>query len=309
MKKLIFTLLVFVAIQANSQEIEYFENDPKWRIAYTFGGQYPCMRDYNYTYYLNGYDTIDGVVYNKLYQLGSCIYWEFPSPYPSPDCSGGHEINSFTGLFRQEGKKIYRWEGNQEVMYYDFDLDVGDTLPDSPLLEEDNIYVTAIDSIMIGETYRKVFTLHTYVSFEQPIMIEGLGFISGFLSGFPDYFYPENILCFALGDEIVYYNDLFNGCDIFVGIPAIDESNHQMNIFPNPGNGHFTIRINLEQSTEAYLNVIDVSGRTLIHEYWKLKTGENEKYFDLTDLQTGLYFVTITGANGEFLFRNNILIE
>jgi len=29
MKKLIFTLLVFVAIQANSQEIEYFENDPK----------------------------------------------------------------------------------------------------------------------------------------------------------------------------------------------------------------------------------------------------------------------------------------
>jgi hypothetical protein len=265
--------------------------------------------DYNYTYYLNGYDTIDGVVYNKLCQLGSVIYWEFPSPYPSSDCSGEFEINFFTGLFRQEGKKIYRWEGNQEVMYYDFELEVGDTLPDSPLLEEDNIYVTAIDSIMIGEVYRKVFTLHTNDSFEPSIMIEGLGFISGFLSGFPDYFYPENILCFALGDEIVYYNDLFNGCDIFVGIPASDEKSHQMNIFPNPGNGHFTIRINLEQSTETYLNVIDVSGRSLLHESWSLKTGENEKYLDLTALQTGLYFVTITGANGEFLFRNKILIE
>lgn len=310
MKKFIFILFVFLAIQAKSQQIDYFANDPKWRISFTWGGAYPCLQDRDYTYYLDGHDTINGDVYNRLYRIGRYVDYEAPSPYPNPNCSGTYEFAGFVGLFRQKGKRIYGREGNQDVMYYEFNLKVGDTLPDSPLLFEDNIYVSAIDSILIGEAYRKVFTLHTSMGYYEPIMIEGIGFIRGFLSGFPDYFYPEQTICFALDDEIVYSNNQYGGgCEIFVGAPKLDKRNQQITIFPNPSNGHFKIQVHIQEAMDGYLNIIDISGRYFMHENWKLMIGENEKHLDLTDLKPGLYFVTIAGTNGEVLLKNKILIE
>jgi len=310
MKKITFILLLFISIQLSAQNTDYFANDPQWRINYTFGGSGYCLSTYNYVYYVGGYDTINEHVYANLFQSGNEEYWWFGPP-PVYNCSGTYEFNNPAGLFRQENKKIYRWNGNADEMLYDFDLDVGDTLPDSPLLYEDDIYVTAIDSILIGEDYRKVFSLSTSMYNQAFDMIEGVGFIHGFLSGYPDYFYPETLVCYAL-QSVVYYenpNSYGGECDMFVGIPDNDTQTPQTKIFPNPSDGNITVRIQLDEATEVLIKVFDITGSVLYKDSWRFYPGINEKNLNISDLPAGMYFITVIGENGKILSKKKVVVE
>lgn len=138
MKKLITLLLLAITAIGNAQEIDYFAGNPQWRMHVTFGGALPCLELWDYVYWVKSYDTINGNVYAKLQETGTRQYsWQ--GPPPNQGCSVSDNYSNLRGLFRQEDKKIYLREGNSDVLLYDFDLEIGDTLPDSPILYEKGI--------------------------------------------------------------------------------------------------------------------------------------------------------------------------
>ncbi len=309
MKKLIILLLLTFPLIAQSQPVAYFDNNPQWRMHITFGGAYPCLEFWNYVYWVNGYDTIDGKVYAKLFETGTRKFEWNGSP-PNPNCSGTYAYNSLRGLFRQEEKKIFIRENNADIMIYDFDLEVGDTLPDSPILYEDNIYVTAIDSILVGEAYRKVFSLSTDVWGDSDQMIEGIGFIYGFLTGFPDWFYPEQVVCFYLDGAIYYQNpNPWAPCDMFVGLDETTTDHSILEIFPNPTSGPITLKLDYFIAQSVSIAISDLTGRKLSTENWTLNSGLNVKSLDLSAYKPGMYFITLTGESGTSILRKKILVE
>jgi hypothetical protein len=305
MKKLITIVLLFCAVHANSQTADYFAGNPQWRMSLAFGGALPCLYFYDYVYYLNGYEVIGGEKYFKMFKKGTVREEWMGSP--PPQCGGTSNYNNLEGLFRQEDKKIFIREGNADVMLYDFDLEVGDTLPDSPILYEDNIYVTQIDSILVGDFYRKVFTL-SIDYFGNNQMIEGIGFVDGFLTGFPDSFYPEKLVCFA-HNEIVYYHnpDPTGACDMFVGTDDIITASPGLEIWPNPSTGLFTLKFIGIVNQNVQLCLRDISGRLISQETWAIENGTNVKSLNHMDLKKGIYFLSFSGEDG-CLFRNEKIV-
>ena len=93
MKKLILLLLLTITTIINAQEIDYFADNPQWRMHITFGGAMPCLELWDYVYWVNSYDTIDGIVYARLYQTGTHEF-QWMGPPPNQGCSGTYNFNS-----------------------------------------------------------------------------------------------------------------------------------------------------------------------------------------------------------------------
>ncbi|MCD6365951.1 MAG: PKD domain-containing protein [Bacteroidales bacterium] len=60
-----------------------------------------------------------------------------------------------------------------------------------------------------------------------------------------------------------------------------------LTIFPNPNNGHF--QINLPSSTDTYIQISDVTGKTV----WIKQSAQNHVSVDLTNIEKGVYFIRI----------------
>ena len=64
-------------------------------------------------------------------------------------------------------------------------------------------------------------------------------------------------------------------------------------IYPNPTNGNFAIEINMNNSTDAKLLILDITGRVVYDEMLNLKSGNNYKSMNLSFLKQGIYIVNI----------------
>lgn len=307
MKKLITLLLLATTTIINAQEIDYFADNPQWRMHLTFGGAMPCLEQWDYVYYVNGTDTINGIEYAQLYEIRT-IEYEWMNP-PPVGCSGTYTYGpGLRGLFRQEDRKIFMREDGNNILIYDFDLQVGDALPDSPMYEP-GIFVTGIDSILIGANYRDIFSLSTNYFTNPDILIEGIGFEYGFLEPFPGW-YPEELVCFSL-DGLVYYENPNPPapCDMFVGIFDHPAKDINLEIYPNPTSGLITIRTESLAAKDVSIEISDLSGREIINKPWRLEFGLNAIYLDLSGYNPGMYFVTLSAEIGETISRKKIIVE
>ena len=151
----------------------YFDNNPQWRQEFVFGGFYPCIEYDNYVYYLNGDSTIGNLTYKKVFKRGE-VKREWFAPPPPVWCEEGPFLyDYFQTLMRQDSLRIYLYESGVEFLLYDFDLAIGDTLPTTYNVWMDDIVVTGVDSILVGDSYRKVFT-HSEVGPAANVLIEGM---------------------------------------------------------------------------------------------------------------------------------------
>ena len=166
MKKILFLISFFSAFPVQAQVADYLEGDPVWRESWIFN--YSCFEVHNYMYYLDGDTVIGGFTYKKLNDRHHINIGWFGPGTPPDYCTGLTYSDGFIYAIRQEGKRLFLFYQGTEYLLYDFDLEVGDTLPQTFNQYKDNVTVTAIDSLQVGNSYRKVLKVR-----DPQFMLEG----------------------------------------------------------------------------------------------------------------------------------------
>ncbi len=82
-----------------------------------------------------------------------------------------------------------------------------------------------------------------------------------------------------------------------VGIADAQEP-YELNIYPNPSGGQFTIEANLGSQTDVTLAVRDVVGRDLMQAERIQGASTFRRTFDISHLANGIYYVQVAGDSG-----------
>jgi hypothetical protein len=306
-KSTIVTLIVFLFFfskNSQSQINHYFENNPVWQISSMCAVGLPCIKNEVHNYYTDGDTTLNSLVYKKIYRKGQGYYsW---NSTPPAGCSGSfYYIDTVPSCFlRSADKKIYFRQPNDtsEYLLYDFNLEVGDTLPLTFNNYESEITVAEIDSIDTPFGFLKRFKLagNTWAEY----LIEGIGHSKGLIE-------PLNVplecgyelVCFSLNDA-AYYPSNGPTCNINVGITKFDNDiSHAL--FPNPFSDYTTVQFS-STIKNADLNIYNYSGQKIrtIH----IVSGENVKIYR-ENLSTGLYFYEVIQNNTQATTGKFIIID
>ena len=206
----------------------------------------------------------------------------------------------YAGGFREDvlNKRIYFIEPDStaDTLLYDFNLSVGDTLPDSYLSNKmyyKNI-VASVDSVLVGSVYHKRFNINeggsTYVS-----LVEGVGSTYGFLGYLAPPFESQNVLdCFKMHDTLAYQPSGGLGCSsLAVTVARLNDLEQAVYVYPNPGSGSFKLSMSFLNAGMS-MEVRDVFGKMIMDA--KLNSLSTE--IDLAVQPAGIYFLKVSDAKG-----------
>jgi hypothetical protein len=238
--KLQITLLIFFTASLFStvfaQDYEYVPfptQDAIWS-EYYFSGEEDGVSNYE-RFALNGEDTtINNLVYKKLYLFYDTVFSVSNATYFGGIREDSTKRIYFTREFQlHDAKPPYPWYEYEEIVLFDFSLNIGDTMFSVPNYDYMFLVVKDIDTIQIANTYRKVFYFENYFWLNW---IEGIGSNMGllFISGdLPNNGLWGNLICFKQNNEVVYLNG--NECmPLISGVQSFKGETLGLEIYPNP---------------------------------------------------------------------------
>jgi len=200
MKKSILILVVLVMTFkfSNGQTNVYHpfpESDAIWVGTnwYMVDGSLTIVDD-DYNLYIGGDTTIGTYTYHKLYQNG------FVSSIGPPD--GYYYYGLYRSSFRQDvaKRKVYLFENGSDTVAYDFNLNIGDTLPITCLYVGFTNIVQSIDSVLVSSQYHKRYWLDN-----NSALIEGIGTTFGAFAPIAPAFESGNDLwCIRINNQIAW---------------------------------------------------------------------------------------------------------
>jgi|688.fasta_scaffold440182_2 hypothetical protein len=250
----------FLSQLATAQVADYFAHQPKWTVNSACAEPYPCIKYEDREYHLGSDTLISGNLYHTVLARGIGYYAYMAPPPPVTPCSGTFSYQNDTlplAFIRQSGRTIRQWNTATQMdeLMYDFDLQIGDTLPLSSVNYDPNDFVTAIDSVWIRNSFRKVFYTNGGVQ-----LTEGVGSNRGFLE-------PMSVMlecgyqftCFSLNDS-TWLPVQGATCALVSGVPKQDEAG--ITVFPNPANDELFIA-NLSNSISGNYLFSDLSGKEI----------------------------------------------
>ena len=193
------------------------------------------------------------------------------------------------GAYREDGAQVYycAWNGSgydEEELLYDYDLEEGDFFNDT---DEHPMMVTSVTTVTdLNGVERKVFEfMFLGLEEESEYWIEGVGSNRGFI--YRGVYTPTDdgavfhLLCYHVGDELIYLNPEYNACDI----DEINEnSENGINIYPNPANNVVRV-LNETNAPINKIEIIDLLGRVVM--------SSNSDFIDVSGLSEGQYLVKI----------------
>lgn len=202
-------------------------------------------------------------------------------------------------------------EPNVDLLYFDADLQVGDTLESQfyhTWFNDDNVRlrITAIDTILIGNEYRVVWTTEDLNSMvEVDVFTSGIGNSSGLFNlGFPPMLdsYTTYNTCYTdpNGQNLrfhemygpLYENYIFDEC--FQGTFGANETilNNRLTVYPNPGNDFLRLETGLNLTGNIYM--YDISGRMVTSQ--PLSSSNN--IVNTAQLDSGVYIISFIDQVG-----------
>jgi hypothetical protein len=292
-------VLFFSGKMVLGQTPNYLADGSKWRInSVGLSLTAPCWTQGKYVVEIVGDSVIGGLTYKHLIYHG--VMSESPiNPLPGVICNADYTFSNLYGYVRQVGKKVYSYDliNSVDTLLYDFDLQVGDTLPQTIINSDTAITVTAITNFQVGNETRSVFELSTNLGIAEKWM-EGIGHNKGLLGHMqPFEFFESDLICYSRNDT-TYYDNGIDGCDLNVGTMEL-QANIDLKAYPNPSTDFVTIysdRLSEIQSIKA----IDVNGKQ--QELTFALLAKNEAQLNVKNLATGNFFLRIKLKNGQIAF-------
>lgn len=201
------------------------------------------------------------------------------------------------GAYRNEDNQVYycKWNGSsydEEIMLYDYDLEVGDYFNDE---DEHPMQVTEVSTITDhnGTLRKKIDFRFIGLENETEYWIEGVGSNRGFIymgqyapdpNGDGDIFH---LLCYHIGENLIFTNPEYNTCDI----DEIEENmtENGISIYPNPANNVVKI-LNDNNLNIIKIEIVDLTGRIVL-------STEKNADINVSELTEGQYFMKIIGES------------
>ncbi|MDL2239211.1 T9SS type A sorting domain-containing protein [Bacteroidales bacterium OttesenSCG-928-K22] len=243
---------------------------------------------------LLGDTTIDDKVYNKMY-VAKKQNPIFPIDW-SLRCFLREDIIS---------KKIWCKQNNPnlaEMLYYDFSLQIGDTVPKqlSPISGSVTIIDITYETMSNGEEYKTLWLSDNTLG---EFWMEGIGSSGGIIYPLRVTMIPENLLkCYYEDETLLYYNpklDRFGECEFpYGGI----ENNYQNTIimYPNPVRDIIYLD-NICNSIITSISLTNIQGQ-------KIKQYEPAtKQINVANIPSGIYFIRFSIYSGKDIIEKVII--
>ena len=309
MKSYLLIILFFCSISLAAQNYHPFPTkNAMWTEMYYRPYTEDITREPEFhCYALKDQDTIlNGKLYHKIYHSVDTIFTE----------------EKLCGGIREENKRIYFYpidsidypgqltypSKKAELVLYDFSLEEGDSIDSYTFrLSPENypsylLKVFKIDSILIGQKYRKAFHFgrpNTSIPMPWAIWVEGIGSLRGLL--FPTGEYPENGLwsdldCFNQENINLYHNLGYDNCFCFnnTGI-SINYKYKKPIIKPNPIQTKAIVDFN--GNTNSRLKLVNLFG--VVSREYNVK-GMTSIEIAKENLSSGIYLLVIEDFQGNF---------
>lgn len=302
---LLFSVFSFIFLNAAKSQTSVYHPFPDSAVVWRehFSGMLPlcgmtvCVTEEDFQYFSGDNIDIGGVIYKKLLKNGSGYNYQSGPP---PPCSGTCSVNTFNssnvyvGSFRQDtlNRKVYFMSTDEttETLLYDFNLNIGDTLPETYNNAPAFNYVSAIDSIQIGSNYHKRFWISSFIAGSQlnyTSLIEGIGCELGLLEPITPMFEQNTtLICVTIG-AIPVYPDTATVCGIITTASTIHEKLN-FSIAPNPFHSFSTVTLPSLSGT-VYLKIYNSFGQLVRSQ----SIDQNPFYLFREDLENGIYFIQL----------------
>jgi len=298
---LIFGLILIINQSLKSQEYVPFPTENvNWNVFYVGTCSEITTDTVLIRYTIHGDTTINEIKYSKL-----CIE---SGDMSNPKIQGIGGLREIDKKIYFRGQTIIGYINDYEYLLYDFTKQIGDTIKHDYYGVYTSI-VLEIDSVLIGENYRKRYKVDNHGFYHNPdYIIEGIGSVKNGLLGhifnIPTCgtHYWEHI-CFRENGIVKYLNPSFSDCfpgNLLNGNAKLDYET-DFEIYPNP----FTNEIQIENKLnhqDLTFKLIDINGNILIE-----KIINNDKVtFDL-NISSGFYNALIVNKNGEILIIKKLI--
>jgi hypothetical protein len=290
------TLLIFNT--ANAQQYYPFPSDTaSWNCLFWHQWSPQDIYLFNSSYLLEGDTILNGVSYKKVY------YSEPDNPNFIPEYIGGLRENDtreiyffpFSQNLVSPGPISFPSDTSEHLLYSFNDLEAGMILPINTSFTE--ISVVGIDSVLLGENYRKRYKIQQQGLFDYDYWIEGIGSTKDLFIPFTyEFEWQYFTLCFT--DSTTYYINSPNGqdsCHYWLPV-GIDEINPAQEWFsPNPATSHITL-----SNPNTNIQLHNLQGQLI------LTSLPGEQQISLHGIKPGVYVVSVM-ERGELIGKEKII--
>lgn len=291
MKKILLIITVILLIQnVNSQTYYPFPTDTaSWDCLFWHQWSPHDIHLTNSQYLLLGDTNINGNDYNKL-------YYKETDNFPSDNLYiGGIREDSLKNIFffpydeHLPTPEISFPSDTTEYLIYTFNnLDTGMVLPINT--EVYDLIVIGIDSVLLGDSYRKRYKIQHDGLGGEDYWIEGIGSINELFSSFTHIFEWEYYtLCFT--DSTTYYINSPNGedsCHYWIPVGITENIKDDIQLYPNPASKTILIKSTMAKEM-GLINIYNSTGKLIIQK----KLIDSELQINIGNIKSGLYIIEI----------------
>jgi hypothetical protein len=263
-------------------------------------GPYPFPYVNHFKYRLDGDTLINSISYQKLLRTSFNIVCSVDSTT---------ELYGFLRNDIEMRKVFYRdIYSADELLLYDFNLKVGDTLKGSVFLYLNPFTVSAIDSILINNNYHKRYSINLREFFMDEYLIEGVGTTVGLLERVSEFWPFYELRCFSQNGQLGYLSPRVTDCRLesdtcYVGIydqlvlPKI-------RIFPNPAKDYLYLNLDEQTNINNLFTLYDITGRVLYQ-----KEFISSLMLDCSTYERGIVFYRISSIANQQGIGGKIILQ